>query len=169
MSDRQRAALKWALYGAAYLITFFFASCVFSRYPMHGAVPQMAPVAVAVVAVFEGSLGGSIFGLCVGFFACMSQYGVGPSMILCCTLIGLFAGLLQTGTLGKSLLGSIPTALGGMLAVEIVRVAGALISHRGSVGILLRLAGFETLYSMILLLPAYPLFRFVYRRFGAGG
>ena len=42
--------IKWISYAVAFLLIFFFESCVFNRFPAFGAVPMLAPLVVTAVA-----------------------------------------------------------------------------------------------------------------------
>ncbi len=52
------------------------------------------------------------------------------------------------------------------LAKTLIRAGWMLYSGAGSFGIICRLAGVELAYSLVLTLPAYPLFRFVHQKLG---
>ena len=52
------------------------------------------------------------------------------------------------------------------LAKTLIRAGWMLCSGAGSFGIICRLAGVELAYSLVLTLPAYPLFRFVHQKLG---
>ena len=90
-----------------------------------------------------------------------------PGLIFVGAVLGMLAGLLQRDrprhTLGSCLLAS----AGSLLLVELVRVLTGLATGTGSLETMVHIALFEALYSLILALPAYPLFRFVHRRMGS--
>lgn len=167
MTDRRGNVFLWIAYAIAFFICYFFAAGIFGRFALMGSVPNLIPVAIAMVAVLEGSFAGSIFGLCLGLFGFLAQGDTGPGFIFVGAVLGMLAGLLQRdrrrNTFGPCFLAS----AGCLLLTELIRVASGLIAGTGSLGTLARIGAFEALYSLVLALPAYFLFRFVYRRFGS--
>ena len=167
MTDRRGNVFLWIAYALTFLICYFFAAGIFGRFALMGSVPNIIPVAIAMVAVLEGSLAGSIYGLCLGLFGFLAQGNSGPGRIFLGAVLGMLAGLLHQdrprNTFGPCMLSS----AGSLLLVELVRVVSGLATGAGSLATLARIGGFEALYSLILALPFYFLFRFVYRRFGS--
>ncbi len=159
----------WTAYAVAFLITYFFYAGVFAQMPLWGVcVPYCIPIAVAYVAVFEGSYPGAVFGLCVGAFACIAQSGAGAGMIFGATLIGTVAGMAHerrhqnTPPLRYALL----AALTASVSVEFLRVFARLLFGTGAGALtLLRIGTGELIYSLLLALPTYPLFRLVSTKF----
>ena len=167
MTDRRGSVFLWIAYTIVFFICYFFAAGIFGRFALMGSVPNIIPVAIAIVAVLEGSFAGSIFGLCLGLFGFLAQGDTGPAFIFVGAVLGMLAGLLQRErprhTLGPCLLAS----AGSLLLVELVRVLTGLAAGTGSLETMVSIALFEALYSLALALPAYPLFRFVHRRMGS--
>lgn len=168
MTDRRGSVFKWVAYAAAFLAVYFFSAGIFSRFPLGGSVPAIIPVAIAYAAALEGSFSGAVYGLCLGLFGCLAQTGTGAGMILCGTLIGAFAGGMKERKRRHLLPGCLLCVLGGLVLTELYQVLIACLFGTGRPGTLARIAFFELLYSMILAVPAWFLFRFVHRRFGSG-
>ena len=167
MRDHRWNILLWTAYAAAFLIAYFFAAGIFARFPLFGSVPNLVPVAIAFVAVLEGSFGGSVYGLCLGLFACLAQGGRGASLIFLGAVTGMLAGFWQERRLRRTLGPCLTSAFLALVGVNAVQILLRLLfGQGGSLPTLLRIAGLETAYSMLLALPLYPLFRFVHRRFG---
>ena len=167
MTDRRGNVFLWIGYALVFLICYFFAAGIFGRFPLLGSVPNIIPVAIAMVAVLEGSFAGSIYGLCLGLFGYLAQGNTGPGLLFLGAVLGMLAGLLQRdrprNTFGPCLLSS----AGSLLLVELLQVLSGLFTGAGSLGTLVHIGACEGLYSLILALPCYFLFRFVYRRFGS--
>lgn len=155
--------IKWTSYALAFLVVFFFECCVFNRFPIHGAIPFLAPLVVVAVALFEGPINGGIFGLVIGFFCSAVYYRSGLMMIPLFTLIGAGSGATRTQKIGRSLLGCAICSLGGMLLLELFQV-GVHFSQGNDLGVLVQLALPEVLYTLPFLIPIYFLVHAVYRR-----
>lgn len=156
--------IKWISYAVAFLLIFFFESCVFNRFPAFGAVPMLAPLVVTAVALFEGSLNGAFFGLAVGFFCSAVYYRSGLMMIPVFTIIGVGAGATRKQKIGRSLLGCAICGLGALALLELCHMASGLLFHGTPLSTLAQVALPELAYSMLFLIPIYLLIRTVYRR-----
>ena len=167
MTDRRGSVFLWIAYAIVFLICYFFAAGIFGRFPLLGSVPNFIPVAIAMVAVLEGSFAGSIFGLCLGLFGFLAQGDTGPGFLFVGAVLGMLAGLLQRDRRRNTFGPCFVASAGCLLLTELVRVVAGLITGAGSLGALARIGALEGLYSLVLALPAYFLFRFVYRRLGS--
>lgn len=167
MTDRRGNIFLWIAYAIVFLICYFFAAGIFGRFPLLGSVPNFIPVAIAMVAVLEGSFAGSIFGLCLGLFGFLAQGDTGPGFLFVGAVLGMLAGLLQRDRRRNTFGPCFVASAGCLLLTELVRVVAGLITGAGSLGALARIGALEGLYSLVLALPAYFLFRFVYRRLGS--
>lgn len=165
MKERHGTLLKWVAYTVAFFIVYFFAAGVFTRFPVYGAVPNMIPVVAAYFAVWEGSLPGAVYGLCLGLFQCLAQNGNGAALIFLGALIGMLFGFVNGKRLRHRFTVSWLCAVGALLLVEGVQVLGIWLFGTASLSTLLRISGAELIYSAMLALPIYPLFRFVARHF----
>jgi hypothetical protein len=166
MTDRRQSILLWVAYAAAFLITRFFATGIFGRFPLLGGVPNAIPVAIALVAVGEGSVPGSIFGLCAGLFGYLAPGGGGASLIMAGALEGMTAGFFWQQRPRHPFRRSLLACLCAVAIAELKSILGGLLLGSASLGVLLRIALPEGLYSLLLALPAYLLFRFVRTRCG---
>ena len=165
MRGGRNAVVRWLAYAVAFLVIYFFSAGVFSRFPLHGAVPAMIPVVIAYVAVREGSVPGAAFGMCLGCFGFLAEGGISPGMVLLGAVIGMLCGLIKEARPSRLLLISLGCALGALVLTEGFHVLWLTLFDDTSRETLLHIAGYETLYSMILAVPAYPLIRFTWRKF----
>lgn len=157
--------IKWSFYAAAFLLVFFLKSCVFNRFPIHHAIPELAPLAVIAVGCLEGSLSGSIFGLAVGLFCNAVYYRSGGIMIPMCTLLGILSGLTTGRQIGRTPLGMVLCSVVGIALLELSRVGYYHFFGKNAVDTLLAIAIPEGLYSLVFALPIYGLFWLVYRKY----
>lgn len=157
--------IKWAAYAAGYLLLFFLKSSIFNRLPIHGAVPEVAPLAVAAVGCFEGTFGGAAYGLAVGLFCSAVYYRGGSMMIAICTVIGMLSGTTTNRQIGKNFLGGLVCGTMGILILEFCRVFYYHFFGRNSLETVLSIAVPEGLYSAAFIIPVYLLYVLIYLRF----
>ena len=172
MGRNNGSQVKWTAYALAYVLVFFLITTIFNRIPFHGAIPELAPVAVAAVGCFEGSFGGAVYGLAVGFFSSAVYYRSGTMMIPICTVVGMLSGFTTRRQIGKTVLGGL---LGGVLGIFLLECGRVGFYHvfgmnlRETVSIpmdtLMKLAVPEAEYSALFILPLYFLYGAIYNRF----
>lgn len=166
MSERRGGVFLWIGYGAAFLICQFFYAGIFARFPLLGSVPVLLPVAVAMTAALEGSVAGSVFGLCAGLFVCLSPGEGGAGMILLGALLGMLCGFAARPKRRRFFLLCLLESLLSLAVTESIHIVWGLYTGAGSLGVLCRIGGAELLYSLLLAVPACPLFRFVHKKLG---
>ena len=164
--------IKWTAYALAYVLLFLLKTLLFNRIPFHGALPELAPLAVAAVGCFEGSFPGAVYGLAVGFFSSAVYYRSGTMMIPICTIVGMLSGFTTRRQIGKTVLGGVLCGAFGILLTEASRVGFYHMlgmNLRQSAGIaldtLMPIAIVEAEYSALFLLPVFYLFAAVYNNF----
>lgn len=165
MGRNYGSQIKWGMYALAYLILYFLKSCIFNRLPLMGAIPELAPLAVAAVGCFEGSFGGAAYGLAVGFFCSAVYYRAGSMMIPVCTLTGLLSGLTTRRQIGGNVLGVTLCGVLSLLLLEGTRVFYYHFFGNNSLETLRTIAVPEGVYSLLFLLPVYLLYAVIYSRY----
>lgn len=156
--------IKWLSYAAAFLVVFFFETCVLNRFPIHHGTPILAPLVVTAVALFEGPVNGAVYGLVVGFFCSAVYYRSGLMMLPVFTIIGALTGTTRTQRIGRSLFGCAICALAGLALLELCHIMVGLLFHGTALLAMVRVALPELIYSMVFLIPVYLLIRTVYRK-----
>lgn len=164
---RQDFIKKWLIYTLALLLTALLQQQVCARLRLFGAAPVLLPLAVMALASLEGATGGGGFGIGVGVLAMYLDGSSAWAVLLLC-LCGVATGLLAQYALSRSFFGYLLCCLVATGLRE-----GWFVLTRWRIGtaplpVLLRVAGPELLYTMLLSPLIYLLFRFVYRRWGAG-
>lgn len=165
MGRNNGSQIKWAVYALAYLLVFFVKTSIFNRIPLYGAIPELAPIAVAAVGCFEGSFGGAVYGLAVGLVCSAVYYRGGSMMIPICTLIGLLSGLTTNRQIGKNFLGVVICGTLSVVLLECIRIFYYHFFGLNEVQTLLTIAVPEGLYSLCFVIPLYFLYTAVYNKF----
>lgn len=163
---QQDLIIKWSHYGAAALLLFFLERCVFSRLPIAGVVPMLIPLAVVMVAAFEGSGAGAVFGMVAGAVCVISFPRTSLWLILVFTCIGLLCGITTQYAISRSFSGCLFCAAVTLILTDFLRVVYLALFRNASLLPLLKIAVPEILYSLVLALPVYLLFSRVYQKVG---
>lgn len=163
---RQDFLYKWGLYGLALLLIFVLQTMVFSQFQVFGVCPMLVPVAVAVVAVWEGPAGGAGFGIAAGVLCDASLYNTDGFFTIVLMLAGLLSGLAAEHVLNSGFLSSVLCSLGSLVGIDLIRSVEMLIREQPTMAALLRVAVPEVLYSLVFVIPVYWIMKGVYNRVG---
>lgn len=155
--------IKWGVYALALLPLWLLELYVLSAFPVLGVVPMLLPQAAIVVAVLEGPVGGAGFGLGVGLLYDAVHGGLG-GMTLGLAVLGVVLGVAARYALRQNLVSCLICAAGALFLIAGARVLTHLVRGVGELPALLRVAGLEALWSLILTIPVYFLFLWVFRR-----
>lgn len=167
--DQRGNVFLWLGYTVALLVLLFVTGGIFARFPLLGSVPDCLPAAIAFVAVLEGRFFGSVYGLGAGLLMTLVHTGHGSGMILLGAVIGMLAGGWYERRLRRYFFPCIMSAALALLAAAVLRGLAALVFAPGaSFFPVLRIAGLEAVYSLLLAVPAYPMFLFVHKHLSNG-
>lgn len=169
MYDQRSNVFLWLGYWVALLLLLFVTGGLAARFPLMGSVPDCLPAAIAFVAVLEGRFFGSVYGMGAGLLVTMLHGGRGAGMILLGALIGMISGRWYERKLRRPFGPCMMSGALALLAAALVRSLWALwFSPGATLSAVVRIGGFEALYSLLLALPAYPLFLFVHKHMSNG-
>ena len=140
---RRDQIYKWCIYALGLFPIWVLDAFVLSRYPLLGITPTLLPLAVSAVAVLEGALPGSGFGLAVGLLWTLAYPGSSSLLVFGMALAGFLVGIVSQYALNQNFLGCLicsaavlpdrphPVAApGGGAGVPLVSVLDALgLSH----------------------------------------
>ena len=169
MYDQRSNVFLWLGYTVALLLLLFVSGGIFARFPLLGSVPDCLPVAIAFVAVLEGRFFGSVYGMGAGLLVTLTHAGHGSGMILLGALIGMFAGGWYERKLRRFFGPCMMSAALALLAAALIRGVAALCFSTGATPLaVLRIGGLEAIYSLLLAVPAYPMFLFVHKHLSNG-
>ena len=160
---RRDITIKWIAYLVGLAIVTIFNYNILGWLPI--SLPLLMPMAAVAVGTLEGPRFGAGFGIVAGFL--MSTAGHSSlAHIFILSLIGWVSGLLTVHALRRDLVGHIICAIGTMLLWEVWQVGYRAINHVADVRLLVNTALPELLWTLVLSLPVYWIFRFCCVHFG---
>lgn len=163
---RQDQIFKWFIYALGLLPIWLLDAFLLGRYPVFSTKPLLLPLAVAAVAVMEGSFAGAGFGLGVGLLWSVSYAGNHTGMVLFLVLAGMWVGLTAQYALTQGFLGYLLCSAGTLGALEGLHILWGLFTQTAPLTVLLEVAGRELLCSLVWTPLVYLIFRAVFARVG---
>ena len=157
---------KWSVYTLGLLLVWVVDAYFLPRYPLLGISPMLLPPALAAVAVLEGALAGSGFGLAVGLLWELAYPGGFGGLVLFMALAGMVTGALSQYALSQSLPGCLLCTAGVLAVLDGLRVLRGLITYAAGLPALLQLAIPECLLTLAWTPLVYLLFRTIFNRVG---
>lgn len=157
--------IKWSLYGVGLLFVLLMQIFITDRIIIFGVRPILIPLAVVIVAAFEGTVGGAGFGLYAGILSFAAFYEANIPLIIIYPVIGLLTGLIAEYIIQSNLVCSFLCSLGYLALFELWNIVVQLFGGT-SFPLLLRVAIPEMIYSILLFFLLYLLFRAIFRRVG---
>ena len=164
--SRRDWCIKWSVYGLGLLLVWLVDFHILPYLSFLGVSPMLLPVAVAVVAVLEGSNGGTGFGMAAGLVWALLSPGGSAWMVMSLALGGMLAGILSQFALQRSLPGSFLCAGLLLILLDAGRILHELLSDTAAVRVMLPLAAAEIVLSFLWTPLLYLVFRRIYRRVG---
>lgn len=155
--------IKWGVYSLALLVVCLLELYVLSAFPIGGIIPMLLPQAAIALAVLEGPVGGAGFGLGVGLLFDAVHGGLG-GMTLGLAVLGMTVGVVARYVLQQNLISCLICAAGSLFFIAGTRVLLFAARGIGTLPTLLRVAGLELFWSLLLTIPVYFIFLWVYRR-----
>ena len=157
---------KWFIYALALLPIWILDGMILPRFPLGGVTPMLFPAAVAAVAVLEGGLAGTGFGMAVGLLWELAYPGGMGVMVFSMALAGMLIGITAQYSLSQGL----PACLlctGCILALmDGLRILKGLITNSAALGPMLQVAIPEVILSLCWTPVVWFLFHAVFRRVG---
>jgi len=165
MSDASKQLIVRVLIHAGVLLALFvLQAMVFSRLRIFGIAPLILPVAVVGVAIFEGPTWGGGFGLAAGALTDMAFLNSTVLFTILLTALGMGIGLLSEYLLSRGFPSYFLSSLGALVVIAFFQMFALLVFHRQPPLALIRVAGLQTLYSILFAVPLYYLARAIGKR-----
>ena len=162
---RRDYILQWTAYGIALLVVAGLERLIFNRIPVLGVIPVLLPLALAACAVFEGAKSGAGYGIAVGVMMTVGAGG-GYWRLVVCAAAGLGCGLLARYVIRHDFVGHLLCSLLVLFLRMVWCVGTRYLTGAASLPVLINVAFPELLWSMVLSVPIYFIYRFVCRRWG---
>lgn len=156
---------KWFWYAMALLVVYLCEDLLFTHLTIFGLTPLLLPLALAAVAMFEGSVAGGGFGLAVGLLCSASWLSAGGGTLLFFCLCGTVAGAAVRYGIKQNLTGCLLCSAGILVLLDALRVVSR-VSQGADPSPLLALAVEEILISLLFCPFVYLLFHKVYSKVG---
>lgn len=163
---RQDQIIKWLIYTLGLLPIWVLDAFLLGRYPLFGARPMLLPLAVAAVAVLEGTRAGAGFGLGVGLLWSLGYPSVSGGMVLFLALAGMLSGCAAQYALTQGFVGCLICSAGTLAALEALRLLLGLFTQLAPISVLLEVAGKEFLWTLAWTPVVFLVFRLVFRKAG---
>lgn len=164
---RRDQIYKWCIYALGLFPIWVLDAFVLSRYPLLGITPTLLPLAVSAVAVLEGALPGSGFGLAVGLLWTLAYPGSSSLLVFGMALAGFLVGIVSQYALNQNFLGCLICSAAVLAVQEVVRLLAGLFTQIAPIQSLLQVAVPEFLWSLCWMPLVYLIFRSIFRRVGA--
>ena len=157
---------KWFFYALALLPVWLVDEYVLNRIPLFGVIPMLLPLAVVAVAVLEGSVPGTGFGMAVGLLWELASPGGSGILVFGMALAGMLTGSIAQYALSQSFISCLLCSAGVLAMIDGARILRALFIQMDTLDVLLQVAVPEILISLCFTPFIYLLFRMVFRRVG---
>ncbi len=152
--------LKWTLYSLLLLFVLVIQDSVLSRYRIFGGVIDLAPAAIILVTVFQGSYTGSVFALITSMIYVFAGTGPGTYAIFLLTVYAILAAVFREEFLHRSFsslwLSSASALFAYEMSVFVVGVAGGA-THWSRVTAFLM----TSLVSILMVAVLYPVIQHI--------
>lgn len=160
---RQDTLLKWAAYGVALVVITLLNYYVLALLPI--SLPLLLPVAAVAVGSLEGATFGAGFGIAAGLVMATAGHG-GPACVAAVAAAGWLSGLLAQYVLRQDFWGHLLCACLTLLIWEGYHILRLLAEGAAPLGVLVRVALPELLWTLLFSIPVYWIGRFCCLHYG---
>lgn len=157
---------KWLIYALALLPIWILDGMILPRCPIWGITPMLFPAAVASVAVLEGGLPGTGFGMAVGLLWELAYPGGFGIMVCAMALAGMLIGIAAQYSLSQGLPACLLCTGCILILMDGLRILKGLITNSAGMTAMLQVAVPEVLISLAWTPVVWFLFHAVFRRVG---
>ena len=146
---------KVIFYAIILLILYQLQAIVFAKGGLLGVKPVILPLAVAGVAIFEGSTTGGTFGLFAGMLFDISYAQPLIEYTILLTALGIVIGLLSDSILSRRFPSYLLCCVVSLIVVAAVQILGVVLFSSAEMPDLIRVALRQTACSLLFAIPIY--------------
>ena len=157
---------KWFVYALGLLPLWVLDAYILPRYPLFGVTPMLLALAVAAVAVLEGTFAGAGFGLAVGLLWETAYPGGFGGLVIGLAVAGMLMGTASQYVLSQSFPGFLVCAAGLLTVLDGLRLLRGLFTNAAAPAALLTVAVPECLLTLAWSPVVWLVFRRVFDRVG---
>ena len=163
MLPKSYRVFKWVVYAIATLLLCALQSLIGDNVRVLGVSPFLFPMLPAVVAMFEGTRPGAVFGLVLGILCDL----LAPAPFRGFFSISFPAAAVLAGGIASGFLCALVVSSAGLLTVCAFRMAVQILSGGQYLGLMARISLEETLLTLPAVLVVLPVYRTVFRKCAA--
>lgn len=146
------------------IVIYIFQSMIFTYIPINGVYPVLLPIAVVGIATFEGSSRGGGYGLLAGMLCDISFNEPVIVMTVVLTVLGIVVGILSETIMARGFPTYFLSCIGALLLTSFVSMFALVFFNGVDLSALLPTGILQTLYSLVFIIPIYPIVRALGRR-----
>ena len=146
---------KTVLYIIFLVVALWLQTMVLSRVTILGAKPFFLPALAVAVGLWEGGSRGAVFGIFAGAYCDMCFTDTTVLFLILFAAFGFFAGLLADFLINRRFAAYLLLALLALLITALCQIVPLWIFRGAALGLLLRTALLQTLWSLPLAVPVY--------------
>ena len=161
MKAKTRSIIRSLIYVLFLSVVFLLQSTVLARVFNGGTKPLLLPLAVAAIALSDGSLKGGAFGVVAGVLCDISFNQPTMQFTLCLTIIGIGIGLIAEAFLVKNLITYVICSVISLVFCALWQSTPYLLFRGVSFSVLFSISVRQLLLSIIFTLPIYYFFRLI--------
>ena len=168
MLPKSYRVFKWLVYAAATLLLCGVQSLLCNNLRVFGVTPFLYPLLPAMVAMFEGTRPGAVFGLVLGIFCdLLVPAPFRGFFTIAFPAAAVFAAGIASRLLSRGVLCALVVSAAGLLTVCAFRLAVQVLSGGQYLGLMARISLAETLLTLPFVLAALPVYRSLFRKCAA--
>ena len=164
MLPKSYRVFKWVVYAIATLLLCALQSLIGDNVRVLGVSPFLFPMLPAVVAMFEGTRPGAVFGLVLGILCdLLAPAPFRGFFSISFPAAAVLAGGIASRLLSRGFLCALVVSSAGLLTVCAFRMAVQILSGGQYLGLMARISLEETLLTLPAVLVVLPVYRTVFR------